>query len=131
MVGKKKTLHTVLQRAICLALSVALVAGLSLAPAFAYESKGGSGFDSASEASWSAVNGAVAQDSVQGNPADNQSTGNFTGNDAAAGGRNNTCDTAQRRTLSGSVGTDQRHDLTFKDFQVDALQSMDASVVRM
>ena len=86
MAGKKRALRTVLQRATCLALSVTLVAGLSLAPAFAYEPKGGSGFDGASGVSWNAVNGTVSRDSAQGDSADGQSTGNFTGNDAAAGG---------------------------------------------
>ena len=77
MAGKKKALRTVLQRATCLALSVTLVAGLSLAPAFAYGPKGGSGFDGAGQAQWSAVNGAVEQDAAQ---------GGSTGNGAAVDG---------------------------------------------
>ena len=77
MSGKKKTLHTVLQRATCLVLSLTLVAGLSLAPAFAYEPKGGSGYDGPGQTSWSAVNGAVGQDAAQ---------GGSTGNGAAVDG---------------------------------------------
>ena len=86
MAGKKKTLHTVLQRAICLALSVTLVAGLSLAPAFAYEPKGGSGFDGVGQVQRSAVNGAVAQDAVQGGLADDQDASNSVGNGTSVGG---------------------------------------------
>lgn len=86
MAGKKRTLRTVFQRATCLALSVTLVAGLSLAPAFAYEPKGGSGFDGAGQASWSAVNGAVAQDVAQDGLASDQSSSDSAGNSAAAGG---------------------------------------------
>ena len=86
MVGKKKTLHTVLQRAICLALSVTLVAGLSLAPAFASEPKGGSGFDGVGQVQRSAVNGAVAQDAVQGGLADDQDASNSVGNGTSVGG---------------------------------------------
>lgn len=86
MAGKKKTLHTVLQRAICLALSVTLVAGLSLAPAFASEPKGGSGFDGVGQVQRSAVNGAVAQDAVQGGLADDQDASNSVGNGTSVGG---------------------------------------------
>ena len=86
MAGKKRTLRTILQRATCLALSVTLVAGLSLAPAFAYEPKGGSGFDGAGQASWNAVNGAVAQDVAQDGLADDQGASDSAGNGAAVDG---------------------------------------------
>lgn len=86
MAGKKGALRTVLQRATCLALSVTLVAGLSLAPAFAYEPKGGSGFDSAGQALWNAVNGAVAQDVAQDGLAGDRGASDSAGNGAAVDG---------------------------------------------
>ncbi len=86
MAGKKGTLRTVLQRATCLALSVTLVVGLSLAPAFAYEPKGGSGFGGAGQASWNTVNGAVAQDVAQDGLAGDQGAGDSAGNGAAVDG---------------------------------------------
>ena len=118
MAGKKTTLHAVLQRATCLVLSVTLVAGLSLAPAFAYEPKGGSGFDGAGQAQWSAVNGAVEQDAAQGG-----STGNgaaVDGTDAGTGAATSTSSPTGNGESAGQGGdkasaAEQGKDLSLAD----------------